>query len=180
MRRDNTKPFHSTKSYQNIKEAFAGESQAVSRYLIFSHIAREEGHLETAKLFEKMADNEREHAKVWFKYLNDGFDITEKNLISAATGENTEWKGMYPQFAAEAREEGYEDLAVMFERIASIECDHERKFLEASFAICEDCEGGDYEEDSSEEKFFCLFCGFGAGQPLDVCPVCQSKGAFAQ
>ncbi|MEG1448913.1 MAG: rubrerythrin family protein, partial [Oscillospiraceae bacterium] len=117
-----------TKSEENIKKALFGESVARNKYTYFAQKAKEEGNETMANLFERMATNEMNHAKIWFKVLN-GIGTTNDNLKTAATGEYEEWTSMYPSFAKTAREEGLEDLAKMFEKVAEIEKDHERQFL---------------------------------------------------
>lgn len=182
-----------TQSEQNVKLAFAGESQARNKYTYYADAARKEGHDDIAELFLKMAGNELEHARIWFKLLHGGEGETNSNLIEAAEGENYEWKSMYPGFAATAREEGLDALASLFERVAAIENDHERRFLEAFLAFKAKNAGDSNTYPAArpealkpaEEKnidppaaYRCMFCGAPDKQRLDVCPVCQAIGAY--
>lgn len=192
--------YKGTKSEQNMKAALTGESLARNKYTYYAVQARHEGYDDVADFFDKMADNEREHAKIWFKMLNDGLGETSANLQDAAAGENYEWKSMYPQFAADARAEGFETLATMFEKIAAIENDHEKRFLEAflKFKISHNgakpqeihkaapaspsnvsaAEQASHRVSSDNSKYRCMFCGHLEEKRLDVCPVCEAIGAF--
>lgn len=189
-----------TKSEQNVKDALAGESLARNKYTYYALQAKSEGHDDIAGFFEKMADNEREHAKIWFKILNDGLGNTSANLEEGATGESYEWQTMYPQFAIDARAEGLDMLAAMFEKIAAIENDHEKQFLEKfmEFKLSKRSEKPQNihhakpafapeitpartasDRSSSEVKQYrCMFCGNLEAHRLDVCPVCEAIGAF--
>lgn len=189
-----------TKSEQNVKDALAGESLARNKYTYYALQAKSEGHDDIAEFFEKMADNEREHAKIWFKMLHGGLGTTSANLEDAATGESYEWQTMYPQFAADARAEGLDMLAAMFEKIAAIENDHEKSFLEKfmEFKLRKNSEKPQSihqakpaftpqitpvhtasDRSSSEVKQYrCMFCGNLEAHRLDVCPVCEAIGAF--
>lgn len=168
-----------TASYKNIEKSLETESLALLKYLIYADIAREEGHEEIAVLFEKMAQNEREHAKIWYKLLHDGCGNTEENLKSAASGENYEWKNTYPDYAQQARKEGFDTIAVLFERIASIESDHERRFFEAYDRLINHEKpiiGADAAPAVTE--YYCLFCGQSADSLLPVCPTCNARDSF--
>lgn len=171
-----------TKSEKNILEALAGESKARNKYTYYALKAHEEGHTEIAKLFEKMADNEMEHAKIWFKMLNNGLGTTEDNLQDAAKGENYEWISMYPTFAKDARAEGLEMLATMFERVAAIEQSHEQKFLKEYVKFVTEKQHQSSPAQASKEVYQCMFCGYtqeiSSAEPPVVCPVCQAIGAF--
>lgn len=177
--------FKGTKSEENIKSAFAGESQARNRYTYFAAQARAEGNKEIAELFDKMAENEMTHAKIWFKLMNNGLGNSVENLQAAANGENYEWQEMYPDFAEQAREDGFEELAVMFERVAAIESDHERRFLEAYIKLQKE-QGHKLDTTNLQEvsktkpeiTYRCMFCGAVSENRLDVCPVCEAIGAF--
>ncbi|MDO4748677.1 MAG: rubrerythrin family protein, partial [Eubacteriales bacterium] len=116
-----------TKTEANLMAAFAGESQARNKYTYYASKAKKEGYNQIADLFLATADNEKEHAKLWFKLLG-GINDTEQNLEDAAAGENYEWTDMYATFAKEAREEGFEDIAVQFEGVAKIEKEHEERY----------------------------------------------------
>ena len=118
-----------SKTYENLLTAFAGESQARNKYTYFASKAKKEGYEQIAAIFEETANNEKEHAKMWFKELNGG-DIpkTEENLLAAAEGENYEWADMYDEFAKTAKEEGFDHLAYLFESVAAIEKEHEERY----------------------------------------------------
>lgn len=162
-----------TKSEENIKKAFAGESQARNKYTFYAEQAKREGNKEISELFERMAKNELMHAKIWFKCLNQ-IGSSEQNIMDASKGESYEWKMMYPEFAKQAREEGLEELAQMFERVAEIEKTHDVAFLEALAKI----KGTREErEEASRPVYRCMFCGKESQSRLDVCPVCQAIGA---
>lgn len=169
-----------TKSEENLKTAFSGESQARNKYTYFAQVAEKEGHEEIAKLFEVMALNESNHAKVWFKLLNQGFGDTEESLLSAAQGESYESSSMYPQFAREAREEGLEDLAVLFERVAEVERQHEAQFLETLMNL----KGVEQPLESKAKKPAqrCIYCGYvhlqSEGEPPYSCPLCGALGCY--
>ena len=116
------KKLNGTKTEQNLRDAFAGESQARNKYTYFASKAKKEGFEQIASIFTETADNEKEHAKMWFKYLNGGeVPSTEENLLAAAAGENGEWTEMYKRMAEEAREEGFTEIAYKFEAVAAIE-----------------------------------------------------------
>lgn len=191
--------FKGTKSEQNIKAAFAGESQARNKYTYYADAAKKEGHDDIAELFRQMAENELVHARLWFKLLqgeseeeSESGNVTADNLLDAAKGENEEWMNMYPGFAATAREEGLNSLAEMFERVATIESDHERRFLEAFVAFkskslntAKAAKAAAAVEEKLEVRrsepvkpYRCVFCGSPADQYLDVCPVCKAIGAY--
>ncbi len=173
-----------SKTFKNIQESLRGESLAIVRYFMYAQTAHEDKRENDALLFERMAKNEIEHAKIWFKYLYGTPTSTSENLKDSAENENSEWKDMYPQFAEVAREEGFNEIAAMFERIASIECDHERRFWEARMndisENLDEVQGTNETKTSenSDEVFFCIFCGMEANQKLDVCPVCGSSDCF--
>ena len=118
-----------SKTEKNLAEAFAGESQARNKYTYFASQAKKDGYVQISKFFEDTANNEKEHAKIWYKLLNGGkVSDTLTNLQSAAEGENYEWTQMYAQFAKEAREEGFDDIAFLFEKVALIEKAHEERY----------------------------------------------------
>ena len=123
------KELKGTKTEKNLQEAFAGESQARNKYTYFASKAKKDGYVQIANIFEETAANEKEHAKLWFKYLEGGaIQDTEKNLEAAANGEHDEWTDMYPRMAKEAREEGFEEIAIKFEMVAEIEKHHEERY----------------------------------------------------
>ena len=118
-----------SKTEANLMAAFAGESQARNKYTYFASKAKKDGYVQIANIFEETANNEKEHAKIWFKLLNGGsVGSTEENLKAAAEGENYEWTDMYAKFAAEAKEEGFDDIAYLFEAVGKIEKEHEERY----------------------------------------------------
>lgn len=187
-----------TRTERNIKAALAGESIARNKYTYFADQARKEGDQELAAMFERMAGNESIHARIWYTTLHGAIQGNAENLRNAAAGEFQEWSDMYPEFAAIAREEGFEDLANMFERIAEIEKSHEKQFMEALVKFSKKAktqeapaasvqeiepEYEDEDEDEDDEPqvkdgYRCTFCGAVHETRLDVCPVCQAIGAF--
>lgn len=171
--------FSGTRTEENIKAAFAGESQARNRYTYFAAQAHNEGNQEIADLFERMAKNELTHAQLWFKIMNHGLGDSLTNLQQAAAGENYEWLEMYPQFAEDAREEGFEEIAELFEKVASIESDHEHTFLRA-FVKMQSASNGTPHVEAPVKKpaYRCMFCGATSETYQDVCPVCEAIGAY--
>ena len=133
------KDLKGTKTEQNLMTAFAGESQARNKYTYFASKAKKDGYVQIAKIFEETADNEKEHAKMWFKLLEGGsVKDTASNLKAAAMGENYEWTDMYAGFAKEAKEEGFDEIAALFEGVAAIEKEHEERYRK----LLEKVEGG--------------------------------------
>ena len=164
-----------TKTEANLWKAFAGESQARNKYTYFASKAKKEGYNQIAAIFEETANNEKEHAKLWFKHLN-GIGTTEENLLAAAAGENEEWTEMYRQMAIEAREEGFEAIARQFEGVAAIEKRHEERYLKLAKNV-KDCKV--FAKDG-EVAWICLNCGhihFGKEAPA-ACPVCAHPQAY--
>ena len=165
-----------TQTEKNLQTAFAGESQARNKYTYYASQAKKEGYEQIAAIFLETADNEKEHAKMWYKLLNGGVGTTAENLAAAADGENYEWTDMYEQFAKDAEEEGFLDLAKKFRAVALIEKAHEERYrkllnnieMKAVFA-------------KSEEKIWeCRNCGhlvIGKEAP-EVCPVCAHERAY--
>ena len=167
-----------TKTEANLMAAFAGESQARNKYTYYAGKAKKDGYEQIAALFTETADNEREHAKIWFKALHDGIADTAANLKDAAAGENYEWTDMYVKFAKEAREEGFEDLAVLFEGVADIEKKHEERFRK----LLGNVENGLVFSKDGDTIWQCSNCGhihIGKEAP-DVCPVCGHPKAYFQ
>lgn len=166
-----------TKTEQNLMTAFAGESQARNKYTYYASQAKKEGFVQISRIFEETANNEKEHAKLWFKALHgDKIPDTLTNLQDAADGENYEWTDMYAQFAREAKEEGFEQLAILFEMVGKIEKEHEdryRKLLEAVKA-------GTVFEKSEEVVWECGNCGHvvKGGRAPQLCPVCKHPQAY--
>ena len=164
-----------TKTEKNLEAAFAGESQARNKYTYFASVAKKEGYEQIAALFLKTADNEKEHAKLWFKELN-GIGDTAANLEHAAEGENYEWTDMYETFAKEAEEEGFTALANQFRMVAQIEKAHEARYL----ALLDNVQMQKVFEKSEEVMWKCRNCGhlvIGKKAP-GVCPVCAHPQSF--
>ena len=166
-----------SKTEQNLRDAFAGESQARNKYTYFASKAKKEGYVQIANLFLETADNEKEHAKIWFKLLG-GIGSTEENLLAAAEGENQEWTDMYVQFAREAREEGFEDIAALFEGVAAIEKEHEKRYRK----LLSNVKDGLVFSKDGDTIWQCANCGhivIGQKAP-EVCPVCAHPQAYFQ
>ena len=170
------KDLKGTKTEANLMAAFAGESQARNKYTYYASKAKKEGYEQIAKLFQKTADNEKEHAKMWFKLLHDGIADTATNLEDAAAGENYEWTDMYAGFAKEAREEGFTEIADLFEGVAKIEKAHEERYRK----LLANVEGGLVFSRDGEMIWECGNCGHihvGKAAP-EVCPVCAHPKAY--
>ncbi len=169
--------FKGTKTEKNLMEAFAGESQARNKYTYFASKAKKDGYEQIAQIFLETADNEKEHAKIWFKLLNDG-DIpsTTENLQAAADGENYEWTDMYDKMAEEAREEGFNDVAFLFEAVGKIEKEHEARFKK----LLENVENGLVFSKDGDRIWKCRNCGHIVigNQAPEICPVCKHPKAF--
>ena len=164
-----------TKTEKNLQAAFAGESQARNKYTYFASVAKKEGYEQIADLFEKTANNEKEHAKMWFKELK-GIGSTADNLLSAAEGENYEWTDMYAEFAKTAEEEGFHELAEKFRGVAAIEKRHEERYR----ALLHNVETKQVFEKSEVKVWECRNCGHivvGTKAP-DVCPVCAHPQSY--
>lgn len=167
-----------TKTEANLLAAFAGESQARNKYTYFASKAKKEGYVQIASIFEETANNEKEHAKIWFKLLHDGIGSTIENLEDAADGENYEWTDMYAGFAKDAREEGFEDIAFLFEEVGKIEKEHEERYRKLLSNLKEDIV---FSRDG-DMIWQCANCGHivvGKKAP-DVCPVCAHPKAYFQ
>jgi len=158
-----------TKTEANLMTAFAGESQARNKYTYFASKAKKEGYEQIAAIFEETANNEKEHAKMWFKLLG-GIGSTTDNLKAAAEGENFEWTDMYAKFAEEARAEGFDKIAAMFEGVAKIEKDHEERYRK----LLANIEGGLVFSRDGDMVWICRNCGHVhvGKQAPEVCPVC--------
>ncbi len=169
--------FKGSKTEKNLKAALAGESIARNKYTYFADQARKEGLPELGKMFDRLALNESTHAKLWYTSLNGKIGASIENLRKAAEGEMEEWSHMYPDFAKTAREEGFEDLAVMFEHVADIERDHEKQFMEAVIALASGKDKAAQEE-KRVPAYRCMFCGAVYEKRPDVCPVCGAIGSF--
>ena len=166
-----------SKTEQNLKAAFAGESQAHTKYLYYASKAKKDGFVQMANLFTETALNEKEHAKIWFKLLHEGeVPDTMTNLKDAAEGENYEWTDMYATFAKEAREEGFEEIALRFEGVGKIEAEHEERYR----ALLANVEEGKVFQKGSIVIWKCANCGHihvGESAPV-VCPVCAHPQAY--
>ena len=164
-----------TKTEANLKAAFAGESQARNKYSYFASQARKDGFEQIAAIFEETAQNEKEHAKIWFKELG-GIGNTADNLKAAADGENYEWTDMYDEFAKTAKEEGFDRLAYLFEAVGKIEKEHEERFKK----LLENVEDGKVFEAGEVKIWKCRNCGHivvGKSAP-EICPVCSHPKAY--
>ena len=164
-----------SKTEKNLMEAFAGESQARNKYTYFASKAKKEGFEQIAAIFNQTADNEKEHAKMWFKLLG-GIGNTAENLLAAADGENYEWTDMYDTFAKEAEEEGFVEIAAKFRAVAKIERSHEERYR----ALLNNVEMQKVFEKSEETMWECRNCGhlvMGKKAP-EVCPVCEHPQSY--
>jgi len=164
-----------TRTEENLKTAFAGESQARNKYTYFASVAKKEGYEQIASLFQQTADNEKEHAKMWFKELGE-LGNTADNLKAAADGENYEWTDMYAEFAKVAEEEGFPELAIKFKMVADIEKNHEERYR----ALLHNVETKTVFEKSEVKVWECRNCGHicvGTKAPL-VCPVCTHPQSY--
>ena len=167
-----------TKTEANLAAAFAGESQARNKYTYFASKAKKDGYEQIAALFLETANNEKEHAKIWFKLLHDGIGDTAANLEDAAAGENYEWTDMYATFAKEAREEGFDHIAFLFEEVGKIEKEHEERYRK----LLKNIEEGRVFEKDGKVYWQCANCGHiheGLEAP-EVCPVCSHPRAYFQ
>ena len=167
-----------SKTQANLMAAFAGESQARNKYTYYASAAKKEGFEQISALFTETANNEKEHAKIWFKLLHDGIGETAKNLLEAAEGENYEWTEMYATFAKEAREEGFDKIAYLFEGVAKIEKEHEERYRK----LLENVENGLVFSKEGDTIWKCENCGYihvGKKAP-SICPVCTHPQAYFQ
>ncbi len=163
----------------NLMAAFAGESQARNKYTYYASKAKKDGYVQIGKIFEETADNEKEHAKIWFKLLHDGeMPATLDNLKDAAAGENYEWTDMYDKFAKEAREEGFDHIAYLFEAVGKIEKEHEERYRK----LIANMEGGLVFSKDGDVIWQCSNCGHivvGKKAP-EICPVCSHPQSYFQ
>ena len=167
-----------TKTEANLMTAFAGESQATNKYRYYASKAKKDGFVQIANIFEETANNEKEHAKLWFKLLHDGIGSTLDNLKDAAEGENYEWTDMYATFAKEAREEGFDKIADLFEGVAAIEKEHEERYRK----LLKNIEDEVVFSKDGDVIWHCSNCGhivIGKKAP-EVCPVCAHPQAYFQ
>ena len=167
--------YEGTKTYENLLAAFAGESQARNKYTYFASVAKKAGYEQIAEIFLKTADNEKEHAKLWFKELGE-LGTTAENLAAAADGENYEWTDMYEDFAKTAEEEGFKALAAKFRMVAAIEKHHEERYR----ALLHNVEAQEVFEKSEVKVWECRNCGHivvGTKAP-QICPVCAHPQSY--
>ena len=168
-----------SKTEKNLQEAFAGESMARNKYTYYASQARKDGYEQIAKIFEETANNEKEHAKIWFKLLHgDTVPGTAENLLDAAQGENYEWTDMYARFAEEAREEGFTKIAALFDMVGKIEKEHEERYRK----LLANVEGQLVFSREGDCIWECANCGhivIGKKAP-EMCPVCKHPKAFFQ
>ena len=173
------KDLKGTKTEKNLQEAFAGESQARNKYTYFASKAKKDGYVQIANIFEETAANEKEHAKMWFKYLEGGaIKSTEENLLAAANGENDEWTDMYVRMAKEAREEGFDEIAAKFEMVAEIEKHHEERYRK----LLKNVQDKVVFSRDGDCIWQCANCGHivvGKEAPK-VCPVCAHPQSYFQ
>ena len=166
-----------SKTEQNLMAAFAGESQARNKYTYFASKAKKDGYEQIAAIFEETANNEKEHAKMWFKELHGGsIPDTMENLLDAANGENYEWTDMYSEFAKVAKEEGFDRIAYLFEGVAAIEKEHEERYRK----LIENIEGGLVFSRDGDKIWKCRNCGhivIGKDAPK-VCPICAHPQSY--
>ncbi len=171
--------YKGTKTEQNLMTAFAGESQARNKYTFYAKKARKDGFEQLAAIFEETANNEKEHAKLWFKELHGG-DIpdTTTNLEDAAAGENYEWTDMYKNFAETAREEGFTRLATLFEKVGEIEKEHEKRYL----TLLQNIKDERVFKKDGDKIWVCRNCGYvyTGKEALNVCPVCAHPQSFME
>ncbi len=168
-----------TKTEANLMAAFAGESQARNKYTYYASKAKKDGYVQIANIFEETAANEKEHAKIWFKLLHDGaVPSTIENLKDAADGENYEWTDMYAKFAADARAEGFDKIATLFDEVGKIEREHEERYRK----LLANIEGGLVFSKDNDTIWQCSNCGHivvGKKAP-EVCPVCDHPQSYFQ
>lgn len=170
---------HGSKTEANLMAAFAGESQARNKYTYYASKARKEGYEQIAAIFEETANNEKEHAKMWFKELHGGeVPSTLENLKDAASGENYEWTDMYKGFAETAREEGFDQIANLFEMVGEIEKNHEERYL----TLMGNVEADKVFHKDEEVVWICRNCGhvYYGKDALKVCPVCKHKESYME
>ena len=165
-----------SKTEANLMTAFAGESQARNKYTYYASKAKKDGYVQIANLFEETANNEKEHAKIWFKLLHGGIGDTIDNLKDAAAGENYEWTDMYAGFAKTAREEGFDHIADLFEGVAKIEKEHEERYLK----LVQNLEEGIVFSRDGDTIWQCANCGHIVVGKKEVCPVCAHPQAYFQ
>lgn len=172
------KELKGTKTEANLQEAFAGESQARNKYTYYASKAKKEGYEQIANLFLETANNEKEHAKMWFKLLHGGMPDTATNLLDAAAGEYYEWTDMYKNFAKDAKEEGFDRISYLFEEVAKIEKEHEERYRK----LLSNVEGDLVFSKEEDTIWQCINCGHIHIGPkaAKVCPVCEHPQSYFQ
>ncbi len=173
------KSLKGTKTEKNLMEAFAGESQARNKYTYYASQAKKDGYEQISAVFTETADNEKEHAKLWFKYLHNGaVPSTETNLLDAAAGEHGEWTEMYKRMAEEARAEGFTEIAFKFDAVAAIEKRHEERYKKLSQLL----KDKKVFNKSGKKMWICRNCGhiYVGDTAPEVCPVCNHPKAYFQ
>ncbi len=168
-----------SKTEKNLLAAFAGESQARVKYEYYSSKAKKEGYEQISAIFEETSRNEKEHAKLWFKALHSGeIPETQRNLVDAANGENYEYSQMYKEFALEARKEGFNEIANLFDGVANIEKEHEKRYLK----LLDNIKNNEVFEKKEEVIWICRNCGhvYRAKKAYKVCPVCAHPEAYME
>lgn len=165
-----------TKTEANLLAAFAGESQARNKYTYYASKAKKDGYEQIASIFLETAANEKEHAEIWFKLLHEGIPTTEANLLDAAAGENFEWTDMYAKMAVDAKEEGFEKIALLFEEVAKIEKAHEERYR----ALLKNVKDGTVFKKDSKVFWKCSNCGHihEATDAPEICPVCTHPKSY--
>jgi rubrerythrin len=168
--------FKGSKTEKNLWEAFAGESMARNKYTYYASVAKKEGYEQISAIFQETADNEKEHAKLWFKAL-DGLGDTKANLLAAANGEHEEWTDMYKRMAEEAEAEGFKELARKFAFVGNIEKHHEERYRELAANLDQ---GKVFNKDSSDTKWKCRNCGYiiTSSNAPEKCPACAHPKAY--
>lgn len=167
-----------SKTEANLMTAFAGESQARNKYTYYASKAKKDGYEQIAAIFQETADNEKEHAKIWFKLLNNGIGDTMANLKDAASGENYEWTQMYKEFAETAEQEGFTQIAALFRCVAEIEKEHEERYL----TLLKNVEDGMVFKKDNEIYWICRNCGhvYKGDKAPEICPVCSHPKSYFQ
>ena len=177
VRKDEIMELKGTQTEKNLMAAFAGESQARNKYTYFASKAKKEGYEQIAAIFTETADNEKEHAKMWFKLLQGGeVKSTKENLLMAAEGENYEWTDMYDEFAKTAKEEGFDHIAFLFEEVGKIEKEHEERYRK----LLDNIEQGKVFVKEEPKMWICRNCGhihYGEKAP-ELCPVCAHPQSY--
>ncbi len=185
-----TKSIKGTRTEQNLLKAFAGESQARNRYEFFAKVAKKEGYEQIAAIFQETADQEKEHAKRFFKFLEGGMTeivasypagrigTTTENLAAAAAGENEEWTELYPNFSEIAKEEGFPEVSMAFKMIAKVEAEHEKRYRK----LLQNIEDGSIFLKDGKVFWRCRNCGYvyEAREAMEICPACQHSKAFME